>query len=121
MISSQAVAVATITTVRQYIVLMSLILLCVSQQTSAFQVVQKDNSYSRQNNKSPKGVCGYEDRFNCAKDRKSETLNFEALYTCEACGNLWSNVVGMAWCCRCNPKVFAFCWEKVHDQALIAK
>jgi len=84
-------------------------------QSDAFAV----SSAAKQSNNSPKGVCGYQDRLNCARDRKSETLDDDALYTCEACGNIWSNIPGMAWCCRCNPKVFAFCWEKVHEQALI--
>jgi len=62
------------------------------------------------------GACQYSDRFNCATDWKSETLDMKALQTCEACANYWSNVIGMAWCCRCNPKVFAFCWSVVNEQ-----
>jgi len=34
--------------------------------------------------------------------------------TCEACGQFWSSIIGLNYCCRCNDKVFAFCYEAVH-------
>jgi hypothetical protein len=32
---------------------------------------------------------------------------------CEACGQYWSSIIGLNYCCRCNDKVLAFCWEAV--------
>jgi hypothetical protein len=32
---------------------------------------------------------------------------------CEACGQFWTSIVGLSYCCRCNDKVFAFCLDAV--------
>ena len=35
---------------------------------------------------------------------------------CETCGQYWANVRGLTFCCRCNDKVFAFCWLAVKGE-----
>ena len=42
----------------------------------------------------------------------------EVVEVCEACGQYWSNTPGLTWCCRCNDRVYAFCYEAVYGEPL---
>ena len=64
------------------------------------------------NSMSVVSTCRYGKTWSCEKYGFGR-LPAEITEVCDACGNFWGNIIGLTYCCRCNDKVFEFCWHAV--------
>ena len=59
-------------------------------------------------------MCGLGADWQCTK-------NIEAVPTpvgqvCDMCGEFWGNNPALAYCCRCDHKIFEFCLDAVYNK-----
>src|SRR6218665_2991959 len=60
------------------------------------------------------GHCRKDGHWHCTK-KPTQPIPIDVIEVCAICGDYWSHMVGLTWCCRCDQRVFSFCWNAVYE------